>query len=99
MGRASRRKRERRSASPQEKPAPGELGAHGPDGVNVDHHGAATPDGHSWGGRRTGAGRPRLYKNDAERQAAYRARRRSTTSSIQEHRGGKPPDGGAPDTT
>jgi hypothetical protein len=99
MGRASRRKRERRSASPQEKPAPGELGSQGLDGVNMGHHGVAIPDGHSWGGRRTGAGRPRLYTSDAERQAAYRARRRSTTSSIPEHRDGKPPAGGAPDTT
>lgn len=30
----------------------------------------------SWGGRRQGAGRPRLYATNAERQAAYRNRLR-----------------------
>ena len=46
-----------------------------------------------------GAGRPRLYATDAERQAAYRARRRSVTSSVVENQVGKPPEGGAPDNT
>jgi len=99
MGRASRRKREKRSASSQENPAPVEQGSHGPDGVIVDRHGAVAPEVHGWGGHRTGSGRSRLFANDAERQAAYRARRRSGASSIPEHRDGKPPDGGAPAIT
>jgi hypothetical protein len=33
-----------------------------------------------WGGARPGAGRPRLYGSDAERKAAWRARRRAEGS-------------------
>lgn len=33
----------------------------------------APPTG-QWGGRRTGAGRPRIYDTNAERQASYRRR-------------------------
>lgn len=29
-----------------------------------------------WGGRREGAGRPRIYATDAERSRAYRARKK-----------------------
>jgi len=99
MGRASRRKRERRSASSQYHPAPVEQGSPGPGGVITESQGAVAPERHGWGGRRTGAGRPRLHANDAERQAAYRARRRSGSSSMPEHVDGKPPDGGAPAST
>jgi hypothetical protein len=96
MGWASRRKRERRSASPQENSAPVGQGSENTSGVATECEGAVAPGRHGWGGRRTGAGRPRLYTNDAERQAAYRARRRSGTSSGREKEEGKPPDGGAP---
>ena len=33
-----------------------------------------------WGGAREGAGRPRVHATNAERQAAYRARRRQETT-------------------
>ena len=33
-----------------------------------------------WGGARQGAGRPRVHATNAERQAAYRARRRQETT-------------------
>src|SRR5450631_4448608 len=91
MGRASRRKRERRGVSPQENPAPVEQGSKGPGGVITECEGAFAAERHGWGGRRTGAGRPRLYTSDAERQAAYRARRRSGTSSGREKEEGMPP--------
>jgi hypothetical protein len=99
MGRASRRKREKRSASSQDNPAPVEQGYSVPGGVITECEGAVAPERHNWGGRRTGAGRPRLYANDAERQAAYRARRRVGTASVRENEEGKPPDGGAADFT
>jgi len=96
MGRASRRKRERRSASSQEIPAPVEQGSHGPSGVIKECEGGVASERHGWGGRRTGAGRPRLYASDAVRQAAYRARRRAAKENDLENEEGKPPDGGAP---
>jgi hypothetical protein len=99
MGRASRRKRERRAASSQNNQAPVEHGSQGTDGRNVDRQGTVAAQEHNWGGRRPGAGRPRIHTNDAERQAAYRVRRRSGASSILENQAGKPPEGGAPDTT
>lgn len=95
MGRASRRKREKRSGNSQNNPAPVEQGSHWPGGVMTESEGAVAPERHGWGGRRTGSGRPRLYANDADRQAAYRARRRSGTSIPPENGEGKPPDGGA----
>lgn len=99
MGRASRRKRERRLAGKPENPGTAEPRSHGPDGIDVDRKGAGTPEGSGWGGRREGTGRPRLYVNDAERQAAYRSRRTAGTSSISGHEEGKPPQGGAAATT
>ncbi|HZT96530.1 MAG TPA: hypothetical protein VFB34_06800 [Chloroflexota bacterium] len=51
----------------------------------------------AWGGARRGAGRPRVYANAAERQAAYRARRRSPAlPQLGDWTDGKPPQGGTP---
>ena len=96
MGRASRRKRDKRSAMSQDTPAQVEQGSSGPDGVITECEGAVATKRHGWGGRRNGAGRPRLYSNDAERQAAYRARCLKGNSLGPENQVGKPPDGGAP---
>jgi hypothetical protein len=95
MGRASRRKRERRRAVKPNNPGRVEHRSDEPGVINVDRKGAGTTEGSGWGGRRKRSGRPRLYANNAERQAAYRSRRTAGTSSISGHEEGKPPQGGA----
>jgi len=99
MGRASRRKRERRRAVKPNNPGRVEHRSDGPGVINVDRKGAGTPEGSGWGGRREGSGRPRHYVNDAERQAAYRSRRTAGTSTISGHEEGKPPQAGAAAST
>jgi Phage integrase, N-terminal SAM-like domain len=85
--------------SSQDFPVPVEQRSHRIDEVGVDRSSADESGGRAWGGRRSGAGRPRLYANNAERQRAYRSRRRTRSSSRSETRGGKPPNGGAPGST
>lgn len=97
MGKASRRKRERRSAKTSKQPV---LEGHrAPVLVSEDSEDddPLLSRKRGWGGLRPGAGRPRVYVDAAARQAAYRARRRVTLEDRSDQQGGKPPNGGAPE--
>jgi hypothetical protein len=96
MGRASRRKRERLNARPASDATGDDLGTRELTGAEPDLLGANDGLRHRWGGRRVGAGRPRLYATSAERQAVYRARRRQSADADAKP-DGKPPKGGAPE--
>lgn len=97
MGRASRRRRERRAASSTPEPVGHESDTQVPSAAESDLTSDGPQVGRGWGGRRDGAGRQRVYATPAERQAAYRARRK--TNGVRESAldlEGKPPFGGAP---
>lgn len=97
VGRASRKKRERRMARSRLEPSA--VGHLDPvlDAGEPDGKGGTEELRRRWGGPRIGAGRPRLYVTAAERQAAYRARKRAVTDADGERQPeGKPSEGGAP---
>jgi len=81
MGKASRRKRERRTARSSAEPVRHELEFQVPSDAGSGIESGPSDVDRRWGGRRVGAGRPRVYATAAERQVAYRARRRPNVPS------------------
>jgi hypothetical protein len=62
MGKARRTKRQRQARQVER------------DRLRAKRHDEGPRPQGTWGGRRVGAGRPRLHASNAERQAAYRRR-------------------------
>jgi len=92
MGKASRAKRERREADAAQRVRAERFVAKvtgGRDTTRAEAKDQSVPERRavfptppskgSWGGKREGAGRHRIYATGAERQAAYRARLKERT--------------------